>query len=331
MRYYVLQPSSPVDPRELEFASLMDLRRELPIVAESDLESDAVDEVRRRYPNALAMPVPVDIGSGTTLLLGIVAGDARIDAGRSIPFVLFVHAVPESGRDKRDIVATTQYSRTKWRLPVLRPPEHPAEVGHHQVSIRASDLDQFAAVDATTFRRDARQVIYVQVGDAEMSLEFQDPTIRISASQSQCDDLKKVRERNTPFAIGLRMEFVRGSKTYYDVFDGTGAKVGDLVSICEQRQDSEWRHYVPTAPPPDHPGVVAIVHPAAWSYGGPEMVDGLVKRFGREVNVFAHGSRWLTVFMESPGDDYYTDHNCQWWARARMDGGEVVWTNMAAS
>lgn len=109
---------------------------------------------------------------------------------------------------------------------------------------------------------------------------------------------------------------------------------------------------VPWDAPPDWPGVVAVIHPAAWATTGEVLCEALAKRFNKTVHVFWHGAKWYLVFVGPPGnyrstieqaeydkdcknepcqyDDggLYCTGNCQWWAIVSPTG---QWKNLAAS
>jgi hypothetical protein len=180
MRYTILRPHEPTDPRFCDFDSLLAMRDALPPVSDTDVEEDAVDEVRRLFPDALAMPVGVRVGAGQIVLLGLVNALKRIDESGRIPFVLFVQAIPETPRDKQRIRDGLQFHRTMWRPPVLRPPT-PDSSQDFDVHVRATDLDAFAIVPLRVFRRldNGKTVLYAEVGGIELSIEFQEPALLV--------------------------------------------------------------------------------------------------------------------------------------------------------
>jgi hypothetical protein len=172
MRYLILKPTEAVDPRELELASLANLHAAMPAVMDCETEAQAVAYVRRVLPDAVAMPVPVAIGSGQTFLLGIVAdGSRRIDPDGEIPFALCVQAVAQNDADRHRMKKGQVFDRLAWKVKPVCP-----ELAHaYKVELRASDLDVPAFVDAKVGHHNGRLVIYVELGGIEMSLGFVEP------------------------------------------------------------------------------------------------------------------------------------------------------------
>lgn len=180
MRYTILRPSEPVDPRSLALSSLDALYAALPVYQDCDLQVQAMQVVRTLYPDSVVMPVPITIGSGEIFLLGVLPdiGAPRAAHGK-IPFVLFVHAVSQHGADAAQIKKRQQWDKRLWKPPVLRPPAT-ADVDELQIELRASDLDQPTRMTAKGYLRTDRQgfvhqVIYLELGDVEMSIEIEDP------------------------------------------------------------------------------------------------------------------------------------------------------------
>ena len=175
MRYKILRPPATVDPRFAGFASLAELYTNIPPVSEVVDEQDAVDYVRSVHPDVLAMPFECQLGSSHVQMLGMIPQDANYDRDSPIPFVLFVYAVPENNRDKRSITEKRQYHGELWKPPVLEP-EVPSDVDYHRVSIRTNSVPQYPAVYAKAFRRGNKQVLFIEIGEAKMSIEFLDGT-----------------------------------------------------------------------------------------------------------------------------------------------------------
>lgn len=175
MRYTILRPGSPTDPRALSFASLEHLRAEFPSVLDCELESEAAERVRDLYPDALVMPLPIKLGAGETMLLGVIENlDTPHDADGTIPFVLFVQAISQNSGDQYAIRKNKQWSRSIWKVPVVRP--RSLDYGEVKVELRATDLDQPTRLHAKVFRRaddlGARKVVYLELNGIEMSLEI---------------------------------------------------------------------------------------------------------------------------------------------------------------
>lgn len=173
MRYVIYKPHTAVDLRRVSFASLEELSTKWPVHCECDLERQAVDAVRELYPDAIGMPVPVDIGSGEMRVLGVLAGPGKIDLDDTIPFVLFVHAVAETSSDRMAIKRNAHWNGSVWKPPVLAPRVAAQRI---PVEIRASDLNVPMRVHAHAYRRADRLgktlVIYAELNGVEMSIEL---------------------------------------------------------------------------------------------------------------------------------------------------------------
>lgn len=176
MRYQILQPSAPLDPRKHHFDSLDAFHAVLPVVDADDLEEDAVASVRRRYPDALAMPCPVKIGSGTVWMLAIIEGiSVPRNPDDDIPFVLFVRAQAETDRERKAIGDYKHWNRKLWKAPVLQPMID-TETVSMPVELRTSEIDEPRELHATVgHARDGRVVIYCQLAGVELSLAFSEP------------------------------------------------------------------------------------------------------------------------------------------------------------
>lgn len=173
MRYLVLKPRDPFDPRALRITSLADLHNHIPTVADCDRERDAVTAVRSMYPDAVGMPCPIHVGSGDMWLLGFVEEAWKpINPDAVIPFCVFVQLVAENAMDKATLQRKPAHAfdRQLWKLPIVRP-----ELGaSHEVEIRASDLEVPAFVNARVGTYNGRLTIYAEVGGIEMSMTFRD-------------------------------------------------------------------------------------------------------------------------------------------------------------
>lgn len=175
MRYQLLKPDEPIDPRNQIYDSVATLHAAMPPVLPNgfDLESDAADELHELYPNGLAMPVPLKVGSGTVWMLGVIEDvSAPINPDATIPFVMFVQAIAERDRERARISTHMHWNKKLWRTPVAKPDRDHAVV---DVELRATDLDNPAIVEATFGKApDGRTIIYLEHNGVEMSLAFKE-------------------------------------------------------------------------------------------------------------------------------------------------------------
>jgi hypothetical protein len=176
MLYQILLPPEPIDPRDLEIDSLQRLHEIMPCTIECDLEEDAVQAVHDVYPSAIAMPVPVSLGSGKIMLLGILddVRKAPTDDVSGVAFAMFVHAVAEHVGDRGRIKNLLQFSRRAWRTPVQVPSR---DTKAHAVEVRASDLETPMRVEAKVGRISGHLVIHCEIGGIAMSVRFEDPAV----------------------------------------------------------------------------------------------------------------------------------------------------------
>lgn len=173
MRYAILRPLEPTfDPRHVELKDYAHLHELLPPVAELETETEAVSCARRMYPGALAMPMPLKIGSGHTVALGFVEDPSEpFDQDDDIPFVLFVQPLPQSDLDRRSIWAAINkgkplFDQRAWSLKPVRPELHRTMA----IEWRTSELDAPAYLDARVGYEDGRLVIYAEMGEHSMSI-----------------------------------------------------------------------------------------------------------------------------------------------------------------
>lgn len=180
MRYQVLKAIAPLDPRNLNLVNIDSLFTVAPIAKDCELEAEAVMAVYELYPDAVAMPIPVTIGSGTVWLMAVVANanDNTLDPEGDLPFVLFVRAVSEFLIDKKRFKDHTVYDHRKWKAPV-----------HHatattaiplEVEVRGSDLAAAVHTAAIVGRLpDGRLVMTVEVDGIAVSVAFKDPAVSL--------------------------------------------------------------------------------------------------------------------------------------------------------
>lgn len=180
MRYQVLKPAVPLDPRALSLGSVDELLKHAPAVVECDLELEAVHAVRDVIPDGPAMPLPLQIGSGTTTLLGFVVDATKhYKITDEIPFVVFVRPVAENDRDRAIIRRGAAFDRMKWKMPVHEPQVTTATF--HEVEVRGTDLEDAVHTHACVGRlADGRLVITTEVAGIAVSIAFKDPNLRIA-------------------------------------------------------------------------------------------------------------------------------------------------------
>lgn len=178
MRYTILRPSKPFDPRNDTFKSMEDLRRYAPSIGDYDLEREAANRIRELYPDAVVMPVPIGLGSGETYLLGVLESiDAERNPERHIPFVAFVQAISQHIGDERVLKKRGQFTRSAWKCPVLAPTPGDGEWADLDVELRGTNLEQPVRIGAVAYRRTntGNVVLYLKLPDVEMSIELLDP------------------------------------------------------------------------------------------------------------------------------------------------------------
>jgi hypothetical protein len=186
MRYMILRPSRPTDPRHLGIESTPHLHEVFPPTVECSLEEEAVEAVRLMYPDAVAMPVPFRIGSGDVYLLGILENisarppslDGHDIDGVTFPFVLLVHALAVDALDRRTNKERKQFTSRLWQAPVVDPTENVSTVW---VELRASDLPNPVRTKAVVGERDGRLTIRCSVGGVAMSITFEAPDAVVTA------------------------------------------------------------------------------------------------------------------------------------------------------
>lgn len=199
MRYHVLRPTTPIDPRLMTFKSVEDLdaqispalyldgklmasssmRVEVPFVARD--EADVVRYVRDRMPDAVPMPVPIRIGTAESFLLGFVADPAkRIDPEGDIPFVLFVHARADNGGDtfrlKKD--RHKVYNRSLWRLPPICPDISKTVA----VEVRHPDFEVpfYTSAEIGVGPDGTHHVLWMDLLGKELSITFRDDDVKLT-------------------------------------------------------------------------------------------------------------------------------------------------------
>lgn len=92
-------------------------------------ETAALKFVRELYSDALAVPIPVEIGSGKVIMLGVVASPTdtvkiREESNAELPFVAIVRAVPETTGERNDLKKREAgvFTMRLWAVPSVDKP-----------------------------------------------------------------------------------------------------------------------------------------------------------------------------------------------------------------
>jgi len=190
MRYRVMYPkasgdtSKPFDPSRMTFKDQASLYEHFHEPTEGDdgklTELAAKAAVRRVYPDAVAIPMPVTVGNGTLWLLGLVDGRARegFVEGQPIPCVAFVHAISDNDTERMQLRKgrLTPFREETWKLsPVI-----PDKGVLLPVEIRATDARMPIFTQAFVgIRRGGRGelVLYSKAHGIELSIAFQQDSL----------------------------------------------------------------------------------------------------------------------------------------------------------
>lgn len=179
MKYLILKPTKPFDPRTLKLQTTTDLHAVMPPVIECETEREAVERVRRIIPDGAAMPCPLKIGAVEVVLLGLVDDPERqVSADSEIPFALCVQAISQNSGDTYQLKKNPRaiFEAALWRIPPIRP-ELAEEVN---VEVRGTDL---SLPIFTTARigadRHGRSTIYVDIGGISVSITLTDELLQV--------------------------------------------------------------------------------------------------------------------------------------------------------
>ena len=179
MRYMILRPPVAFDPRNREFGSLLELYDVIPLGVAFDDESDAADDIFEDYPDALAFPCPIKVGSGTLWTMGILASSTTPrDPDGEIPFVAFVMAQAEREREKKLLANHAHWNKKLWKTPVMLPSGLTAKTT--PIEIRATDLDHPSVVEGTYGQLpDGRAIVHCELNGIAVSFTFNDKNVQI--------------------------------------------------------------------------------------------------------------------------------------------------------
>jgi hypothetical protein len=179
MKYHLHIPLPPtLDPRKRTFDSLeafTGAAPEVEVALSADTEMACILELRKRWPNAIVMPIPVELGSGSTIMLGVLPTvRGGVERGAEIPFVAFVRAQAENEADKklfRKEAHRMIFDPSVWKTPLDEPSSSfPMRTN---IEMRSTDLDLPIMIDADVGRNaNGELVIAFDVGGGRASLTF---------------------------------------------------------------------------------------------------------------------------------------------------------------
>lgn len=176
MKYVVMLPDAagPADPRHVTIKNMNHLYDMFAPQVECETEEEVVRVVRAAYPNAIAFPMPVRVGSGTLMMLGVLSDSAKFPRGQDprsamFPFVMVVSAWADSACDRKLLNRNRQFNTELWRAPVIVPDE---DVCTHAAELRSSDLGYPAQVNVDVGRANGHIVLHLSFLGVEMSLVF---------------------------------------------------------------------------------------------------------------------------------------------------------------
>lgn len=180
MKYHLHVPPAPLDPRRRTFDSLEAFDGAAPEVdlastVSGETETCAILEMRKRWPNAIVMPLPVELGSGRTIMLGVLPSvRGGVERGAEIPFVAFVRAQSENDADRklfRKEAHRLIFEPGIWKAPL----DEPRMSRHTQIEMRSTDLDLPMMVDADIGNNAAGEIVIAfDVGGGRVTLTFPD-------------------------------------------------------------------------------------------------------------------------------------------------------------
>ncbi len=185
MQYRVIIPSNPCDPRRQKYVDSTELLSALHygqgtvVQARYDTEREASTYLRERLPDAFGMPFVVQCGSGQAVLLGFVADPHQsVDPDAAIPFIAFVQPVTQTDIDRRAMKKGDVFDRTIWSIPVVRPTF--ASSVAEPIEIRTNDMPgPMKATARVGLHTDGRLTIYVELGQSQVSILFDDKALRL--------------------------------------------------------------------------------------------------------------------------------------------------------
>lgn len=179
MRYVIRRPASPVRPNET-IPSQEHLDKLWPRVTVDGrvgeqtwtVEAYLAGYVRETYPESIALPFPVRVGSGELIMLGIIES-ARVafNQNEPLPFVWVIQPVGDgSSRERARIGSPTVFDRGLWKPAIFKPDAATTEI--LPVEVRATDLAAPVTTSARVGRVNGKLCIYLDVDGVELSVVF---------------------------------------------------------------------------------------------------------------------------------------------------------------
>lgn len=182
MKYVVMKPATPVDVRKRAFVTYEEMYAAWNVIAECDTEAEAAQTMRWHFPDAVGFPAPVYVSSVTggmpTIVMAMIERITAVSLDGMIPFVMIVHAVSSNDRDRYAIKKRLQFSKEKWKPPVIVP----ASGIRPTAELRATNLDQPERPHVLVGRDRGHLVFHIELNGIAMSLKFDDPRLDLSLS-----------------------------------------------------------------------------------------------------------------------------------------------------
>lgn len=184
MRYVILKPptGTTIDPRMRSYASFDELHAAAPPLAECDTEQECARQVRLMYPDAVTLPMRINLANGKaqTVVLGVIDDDkARqtVNVDAEIPFVCLVQAISENDAERmRMKKGDSPFAAITWRLQ----PVCPSLYKSSPVEVRSTDAMAPVFTTARIGTHRGRLCVFVEAHGVEFSVLFEDPGIALA-------------------------------------------------------------------------------------------------------------------------------------------------------
>lgn len=182
MKYLILKPKDDTyDPSRTRYESSDDFMSNFTALADVGSEAAAAEYVRAILPDATAMVVPVQIGSGSSLCLGLitdVSARQKINLDDHLPFVIVVRAISDA-RDS-SIDRRKPFDQRRWALRPMKP-----DLGKtYDVEVRSSDAGAPVFTQARVGFRNGHLVVYIEAEGVQFSVGFQDAGLELKQSEA---------------------------------------------------------------------------------------------------------------------------------------------------